>query len=226
MARQDIVFEANGEKLAGWLYRAEGGGGRQPLIVLSHGFSAVMAMGLQDYAEAFAAAGYACLVYDHRNYGQSSGWPRNETDPWAQVEDMRAAISHARTLDCCDPDRVGLWGTSYAGGHVLTVGALDKRVACLVSQVPLVSGQRTFDAWVPAGTSASCSGWVRTAMPGPGANRRPRPPPRCRVRRPRNGRGPATAMASTTISSHCAAWICSAAMSPFSSCRGSRRRRC
>ena len=149
MARQDIVFEANGAKLAGWLYRDETAG-PQPMIVLSHGFSAVMAMGLQDYAEAFHAAGYACLVYDHRNYGQSAGWPRNETDPWQQVEDMRAAISFVRTLPCCDPDRIGLWGTSYAGGHVLTVGALDKRVRCLVSQVPLVSGQRTFDAWVPA----------------------------------------------------------------------------
>lgn len=149
MARQDIVFEANGAKLAAWLY-SDGDERPQPTIVMSHGFSAVMAMGLQHYADAFAAAGYACLVYDHRNYGRSSGWPRNETDPWAQVEDMRAAISFARTLPCCDPDRMGLWGTSYAGGHVLTVGALDKRVRCLVSQVPLVSGQRTFDAWVPA----------------------------------------------------------------------------
>ena len=148
MARRDIVLEANGAKLAGWLY-CDDSGNPQPTIVLSHGFSAVMAMGLQDYAAAFAAAGYACLVYDHRNYGQSSGWPRNETDPWQQVEDMRAAISYVRTLACCDPERVGLWGTSYSGGHVLTVGALDRRVRCLVSQVPLVSGQRTFDAWVP-----------------------------------------------------------------------------
>lgn len=150
MERQDVVFNANGAMLAAWIYRPPQTPSRHPMIVMSHGFSAVMAMGLADYAEAFAKAGYGCLVYDHRNYGQSAGWPRNETDPWQQVEDMRAAISFARTLPFADRDRIGLWGTSYSGGHVLTVGALDRRVRCLVSQVPLVSGQRTFDSWVPA----------------------------------------------------------------------------
>ncbi|MBT6977194.1 MAG: alpha/beta hydrolase, partial [Rhodospirillaceae bacterium] len=87
--RRDIVIEANGEKLAAWLYQPNEGD-RHPLIVMSHGFSAIMAMGLDDYAASFAAAGFAVLVYDHRNYGASSGWPRHETDPWRQVEDMRA----------------------------------------------------------------------------------------------------------------------------------------
>jgi fermentation-respiration switch protein FrsA (DUF1100 family) len=146
--RRDVVFEANGEKLAGWLYEP-GEGGEVPLIVMSHGFSAIMAMGLNDYASHFAAAGFAVLVYDHRNYGASSGWPRHETDPWQQVEDMRAAVSFARNLPISDPARIGLWGTSYSGGHALTVSALDRRVKCVVSQVPLVSGQRTFEAWVP-----------------------------------------------------------------------------
>ncbi|MBT7757453.1 MAG: alpha/beta fold hydrolase, partial [Rhodospirillaceae bacterium] len=139
--RQDVVIEANGEKLAGWLYNP-GKTDNVPLIVMSHGFSALMAMGLEDYAAAFAGAGFAVLVYDHRNYGASSGWPRNETDPWQQVEDMRAVISHGRNLSFVDPERIGLWGTSYSGGHALTVSALDSRVKCVVSQVPLVSGSR------------------------------------------------------------------------------------
>lgn len=150
MPGDDIVFDAGGAKLGGRLFRPDGAADRHPAIVMSHGFSAVIDMGLVDTAAAFAAAGYAVLVYDHRNYGRSAGWPRNETDPWVQVEDMRAAVSFVRTLPFVDPDRVGLWGTSYSGGHVLTVGALDSRVACVVAQVPLVSGQRTFDAWVPA----------------------------------------------------------------------------
>ena len=144
--KRDIIIEANGEKLVGWYY---GGEEPAPLILMSHGFSALMAMGLDDYADRFAQAGFAVLVYDHRNYGASSGWPRNETDPWQQVEDMRAVISYARNLDGVDPARIGLWGTSYSGGHALTVSALDDRVKCVVSQVPLVSGQRTFDTWVP-----------------------------------------------------------------------------
>lgn len=150
MERQDIVFNANGTMLGGWIFRPPGAPARHPMIVMSHGFSAVIAMGLEVFATAFAAAGFGCLVYDHRSYGRSAGWPRNESDPWQQVEDMRAAISFARSLPFADRDRIGLWGTSYSGGHVLTVGGLDKRVRCLVAMVPLVSGQRTFDAWVPA----------------------------------------------------------------------------
>ncbi len=151
MDRQDLFFDGDSVKLHGWLYRPPSDAGiRLPAIVLSHGFSAVIEMDLAQYAQDFAAAGFVCLVYEHRNWGRSGGWPRYETNPWAQVEDMRGAISFVRTLPFVDPARVGLWGTSYAGGHVLTVGALDKRLRCLVAQVPLVSGERTFQSWVPA----------------------------------------------------------------------------
>ncbi|MDA1101082.1 MAG: alpha/beta hydrolase [Proteobacteria bacterium] len=109
MERRQIVFEANGEKLAGWLYGPVGAdAAAYPLIVMSHGFPALMAMGLDDYAATFAAAGFAVMVYDHRNYGASSGWPRHETDPWQLVEDMRAAISHGRNLAFVDQERIGL----------------------------------------------------------------------------------------------------------------------
>jgi dipeptidyl aminopeptidase/acylaminoacyl peptidase len=157
--RQDIFFDGDGVKLHSWLYRpteeaAESDGADPPsaraAIVLSHGFTALMELGLDDYAKAFAAAGFVCLVYDHRNWGKSEGFPRYETHPWVQVEDMRAAISFLRTLPGIDPERIGLWGTSYSGGHAITVAALDRRVRCVVSQVPLVSGERTFDSWVPA----------------------------------------------------------------------------
>lgn len=150
MRIQDIVFEADAAKLGGWICRPDSGDGPFPAIVMSHGLSAVMDMGLKEYAEAFAEAGFLCLVYDHRNWGRSSGWPRHETDPWRQVADMREAISFVRRLPDVDPARIGLWGTSYSGGHALVVAALDRRVRAVVAQVPLVSGSRTFEHWVPA----------------------------------------------------------------------------
>jgi len=140
--------------LAGWLYRPAGDG-PHPLVVLSHGFSVLMEMGLAEYADVFAAAGLACLVYEHRNFGASDGTPRHEIDPWQQVADMRDAISFARTLDGVDPERIGLWGTSYSGGHALVVAALDRRVKCVVSQVPLVAGEQTLRSWVGAGSWAA-----------------------------------------------------------------------
>ena len=152
--RTDIRFHAGDVTLAGWLYRPAGAG-PHPLVVLSHGFSVLMAMGLDRYAEVFARAGLACLVYEHRNFGASEGTPRHEIDPWQQIADMRDAISHARTLPAIDKDRIGLWGTSYSGGHALVVAALDRGVKCVVSQVPLVAGEETLRTWVGEGAWAS-----------------------------------------------------------------------
>jgi uncharacterized protein len=138
--RQDVEFNAEGVTLRGWLYVPDGAAGPVPTIVMAHGFSAVKEMYLDAFAEAFVQAGLGALVYDNRNFGASDGEPRQEIDPWAQVRDYRHAITYARTREEVDADRIGIWGSSYSGGHVLVVGAIDRRVKCVVSQVPLISG--------------------------------------------------------------------------------------
>jgi len=148
--REDVEFVADGVTLRGWLYTPDGVGGPSPTIVMAHGFSAVKEMYLDRFAEAFADAGLAALVYDNRNFGASDGEPRQEIDPWAQVRDYRTAITYASTRDDVDADRIGVWGSSYSGGHVLVVGAIDRRVKCVVSQVPLISGHDNFRALVRA----------------------------------------------------------------------------
>src|SRR5260370_29782431 len=60
----------------------------------------------------------------------------------AQVSDYENAISFAKPRLEGDKNGMGIWGTSYTGGHVLIVAAIDKRVKCVVSQVPVVSGAR------------------------------------------------------------------------------------
>ncbi|MBS0243331.1 MAG: alpha/beta hydrolase [Proteobacteria bacterium] len=141
--RHDIEFSAEGTILRGWLYEPEKRAGRTPIIVMAHGFSAVKEQHLDRYAEVFSAAGFAVLVYDHRCFGASDGEPRQEADPVQQCRDYRHAITFARTLSDIDPDRIGIWGTSFGGGHVLFVAAVDRRVKCVVSQVPLISGLLT-----------------------------------------------------------------------------------
>lgn len=139
--RQDIAFKAeDGTTLRGWHYLPDGSSSKNPTIVMAHGFSAVKEMYLDRFAEAFASAGLASVVFDNRNFGASDGEPRQEIDPWMQVRDYRDAITHAATLPGTDPDRIGIWGSSYSGAHVLVVGAIDRRVKCVVSQVPLISG--------------------------------------------------------------------------------------
>ncbi|MER3397427.1 MAG: acetylxylan esterase [Chloroflexota bacterium] len=140
--RRDVEFNAEGVTLRGWFYYPDGATGPVPTVIMAHGFSAVKEMYLDRYAEAFSAAGLGVLVFDNRNFGASDGEPRQEIDPWVQVRDYRHAITFARTLPEVDRDRIGVWGSSYSGGHVLVLGAIDRRVKCVVSQVPLVSGYR------------------------------------------------------------------------------------
>jgi fermentation-respiration switch protein FrsA (DUF1100 family) len=150
MARRDIAFDAEGPTLRGWFFPAEGASAPGPAVVMAHGFSAVKEMHLDRFAEAFAAAGLNALVFDNRCFGASDGEPRQEIDPWAQVRDYRHAITYAGTLPEVDPARIGIWGSSYSGAHVLVVAAIDRRVKAVVSQVPLVSGHANLRALVRA----------------------------------------------------------------------------
>ncbi|HEY3956181.1 MAG TPA: alpha/beta hydrolase [Streptosporangiaceae bacterium] len=150
MARRDIEFDAEGVTLRGWFYPGAGSTGAAAAVVLTHGFSAVKEMYLDRFAEAFADAGIGALVFDNRNFGASDGEPRQEIDPWAQVRDYRHAITYAGTLPEVDPARIGIWGSSYSGGHVLVVAAIDRRVRAVVSQVPLISGHDNLRALVRA----------------------------------------------------------------------------
>jgi fermentation-respiration switch protein FrsA (DUF1100 family) len=109
---------------------------------MAHGFSALKENYLDRYAEAFAASGLGGLVFDNRNFGASDGEPRQEIDPWQQVKDYRDAITYASGLSEVDESRIGIWGSSYSGAHVLVIGAIDRRVKCVASQVPLISGHR------------------------------------------------------------------------------------
>ncbi|MBI5014031.1 MAG: alpha/beta fold hydrolase [Deltaproteobacteria bacterium] len=141
--RKDIEFRTeDGVTLRGWLYQPDRSKGPVPAIVMAHGYSATKEMYLDKFAEVFCAAGMAVLVYDNRNLGASDGEPRQHIDPWRQVSDYRDAITFAGSLPGVDKARIGVWGSSYSGGHVLVVAAIDRRVKCVVCQVPLISGLR------------------------------------------------------------------------------------
>ncbi len=57
--------------------------------------------------------------YDHRGFGDSDGQPRQDVDPWTQIHDCQHAISYARSRADVDAGRIGVWGTSFSGGHAL-----------------------------------------------------------------------------------------------------------
>lgn len=125
--------------ISAWLYRPPGDE-PAPLLVMAHGLGAVRGMRLDAYAERFSAAGYACLVFDYRNFGASEGRPRQVLDVGMQLADWAAAVNYARTIPGIDPDRIALWGTSFAGGHVIATAARLPGIAAAVAQCPFTDG--------------------------------------------------------------------------------------
>lgn len=142
--REAFEFTSQGTTCRGWFYAAQHEGritpAGVPCIVMAHGLGGTRDAGLEPYAQAFADAGFAVLLFDYRYFGASDGQPRQLLKVSAQLADWRAAIAAARGIDGVDADRVALWGTSFSGGHVVSVAAADTRIAAVIAQGPMLDG--------------------------------------------------------------------------------------
>ena len=134
----DIVeFSSEGTTLRGRLYTPQKQSKQAPVVIMAHGFSATISGMVADrYAEVFSDAGYFVLLYDHRNFGQSDGEPRQEINEWIQARGYRDAITFVMSLPEIDADRIAIWGSSSSGAEVVIVGAVDPRIKAIVAQVP------------------------------------------------------------------------------------------
>jgi pimeloyl-ACP methyl ester carboxylesterase len=150
--REDVWFNSGRDRISAWLYRPKGDGDA-PLLVMAHGLGAVRAMRLDAYAERFCAAGYACLVFDYRNFGDSEGAPRQLLDIRMQLQDWTVAVAYARTLAGIDHNRIGLWGTSFSGGHVIATAARVPGIAAVVAQCPFTDSVASFGTLSPSLTA-------------------------------------------------------------------------
>ena len=157
--RTDVEFSTEDRvMLRGWHYRPDRGRGPWPTIVMAHGFSAVKEMYLDRFAEVFAAAGLAALVFDNRNFGASESrpgdrpvaadrrLPRRDQLRADAARDRRPAhrglgLQLRRRMSWCSAPRIGAW--------------------CVASQVPLISGyrnaRRLIRADVIAAVEAMCA---------------------------------------------------------------------
>src|SRR4051794_22322753 len=132
--RIDVEFSSLGATLRGWLYQPDVP--FAPAVVMAHGFSATRSMTSDKYAEAFYAAGFAVLLYDHRGFGASAGDPRLQVNPWVQVRGYMDAVGFVSSLDGIDSSRTAVWGDSLSGGVACLVAAIDQRIGAVVAQVP------------------------------------------------------------------------------------------
>lgn len=142
MERQ-VEFNSEGVTVRGILRLPDNVSGKVPLQVMAGGWCYTKEIVMPYYGEHFVNKGVGILMIDYRNFGDSDGARRQHLDPWMQIEDYRNGISFAETLPEVDADRIGIWGISYSGGHVLIGAATDPRAKWLISTVPVVDGYQT-----------------------------------------------------------------------------------
>jgi fermentation-respiration switch protein FrsA (DUF1100 family) len=161
----DVAFASEGRTLRGWLFLPDGDG-PFPGVVMSSGFAGVKEGFLGNpFHRVVADAGIAVVLYDHANTGESDGLPRQEIDPMLQQRGYRDAITFLAGRDDIDAERIGIWGTSYSGGHVLAVAAHDRRVRCVVSQAMTISGHRNLEVrHTPESLTALRKSWAEERL--------------------------------------------------------------
>lgn len=141
--RIDVSFPSNSASCSAWLYLPEESA-PHPVIVMAHGLGGVREMRLDAFADRFCEAGYACLVFDYRNFGASEGEPRQLLDIASQQEDWLSAVAYARAQKELDPAKVILWGSSFSGGHVIHTAVADSKIAAVIAQCPFTDGIASF----------------------------------------------------------------------------------
>jgi hypothetical protein len=141
--KQPISFYSEGVRLVGDVYVPDGIrlGERPPGVVLCHGYTGVKDIYLPDNARVLNEAGFVALTFDYKGWGDSEG-SRSRLAPYSRVADVQAALTFIGTLPSVDPDRLGIYGTSYGGATVVWVGAIDPRAKCVVSVVGIGHGAR------------------------------------------------------------------------------------
>ncbi len=133
--RRAVIFPSEGETLRGWLYfPADLKPGRKlPAIVTANALSGIKEINLPQYAERFAAAGLVTVIFDYRYWGESSGEPRFHVAPVEFRTDISAALTFLAELPEVDPNRIGGWGISMGGQHMLFLATWEPRFRAIVA---------------------------------------------------------------------------------------------
>ncbi|KAH9247251.1 hypothetical protein BASA81_015194 [Batrachochytrium salamandrivorans] len=166
-----VDIYSDGTRMQGTVWRPKGFSPSQtyPCIVLCHGFGGKRAHLDYSYAPKFAQAGFIAITFDYRGWGDSDGIlvaaekqpkpdphtglftiqarsVRKIVDPEWQLRDIDSALAFASSEPGVDINRIGLWGSSFGGGHALAIaGRNDPRVNAVVCQIGSIN---THANWV------------------------------------------------------------------------------
>ena len=190
--RRAVTLFSEGTRLAAELFtpgsaKPEGG---YPAILLCHGWG-----GLKDhlarYAEKFAAAGFVAMTFDYRGWGESDGRIisaepaplleagetmlkvrvlREVVDPIDQTADIRNCLAYLWSEPDVDRSRVGIWGTSYGGGHAVFTAGNDDRIAAVVAQIGGFGFPPEYRDWARNQAADKARGLIDPVVPQGGLN--------------------------------------------------------
>ena len=159
LERRAVEFWSDGTRLAGDLTYPKDlkEGEKLPALVMCHGWGGEKRHLNFQIAPSFAKEGYVVLTFDYRGWGASASrlvvtdeMPKPDAngmvtvtakairelvDPLDQQEDIDAALTFMEGESIVDTERIGLWGSSFGGGHVIYRAAIDDRVKCVIAQV-------------------------------------------------------------------------------------------
>lgn len=166
IAVRKAMVMSEGAPLTAYVYQGKANAGKRlPTLLLCNGRGG-LGEHLRFHASRFAEAGYTTLTFDYRGWGESAGRlitanPRAAThpdgkpfsaevievretvDPFEQSADIMAMIAWLVAEPEVDTSRIGIWGTSFAGGLVLHAMVNDARVKVMVAQVGAYDTRRT-----------------------------------------------------------------------------------
>ena len=149
--RHDVSFASGKDTCAAWLY-VPSGVTSPPVVILGHGLGGTREMRLDAFAERFAQAGIAALAFTYRHFGDSSGQPRQLLSIKRQLADWDAAIAWVKKSHDVDSSRIAVWGSSFGGGHSITVASRHPELRAAVAQCPFTDGLASARALGPAAT--------------------------------------------------------------------------
>ena len=144
MIETPLSFYSDGLRIAGYLMHsrdARGGASPRPAILMLSGYGGNPHFDCIDLMRRLAEDGWPVFTFDYRGHGGSEG-VRGRHRPLEQAQDAFDAISFMQTLPDIDPERIGVFGTSFGGAHALWVAAHDERVRCVVASAAVTHGER------------------------------------------------------------------------------------
>lgn len=188
-----VQLFSEGTRLAADIFLPDGTPPPQgfPVILLCHGWG-----GLKDhlarYAGKFAAAGYAAMTFDYRGWGESDGRViatrdapplleagermlkvrvlREIVDPVDQTADIRNCLAYLASEAGIDAGRIGIWGSSYGGGHAVFTAGNDDRIKVAVAQIGGFGFPPEHRDWARGRAADKARGAIDTLVPQDGVD--------------------------------------------------------